>query len=236
MKNREDVSMGIKKWRQWHIMLTLLAKEMSSVSQIGKNTNFSLQHLPKCKCLEKISIFLKHTCSLKENVENLEDNLVSTANTHSEQKLINIHSKACLNTYNLTMSVKTHSLINLRIREQGVIILSPRDISLHSKMYNVDDNGRDAIQPSLFNTYRDMVNTQQLSIYNKMSLTLSKSSNSIITRIFMVDWEDIQEMKLGIQLKETQTLWNIRDPNLQSEDSKSNKCRNTFDQMSGFSR
>ena len=55
----------------------------------------------------------------------------------------------------------------------------PQQISsIHSKMCNVDDNGRDAIQPSLFNTYCGMVNTQQLSMYNKMSQTLSKSPSS----------------------------------------------------------
>ncbi|ELR44602.1 hypothetical protein M91_12106, partial [Bos mutus] len=51
----------------------------------------------KCKCLTKdFHPFLKHTCCLKENVENLEGNLVSTANTHSdnsEHRLpLNIHS------------------------------------------------------------------------------------------------------------------------------------------------
>nr|XP_025124087.1 zinc finger protein 85-like [Bubalus bubalis] len=47
MKDREDVYMDIKKWRQLHIMLTILPKAMSNVSQTGKNTNFSLQHLTR---------------------------------------------------------------------------------------------------------------------------------------------------------------------------------------------
>ena len=48
----------------------------------------------KCKCLRKsFHPFLKHTYSLKGNVENLEGNLVSNGNTHSECKLqLTIHS------------------------------------------------------------------------------------------------------------------------------------------------
>ena len=81
-------------------------------------------------------------------------------------------------------------------------------------MYNVDDNGRDVIQPALFSTYHDMANMGQLSMCNKMSQALNKSSSPpTITRVFMMVWEGIQAMKLGVRLKETHTLWNIRDLN-----------------------
>ncbi|XP_055409567.1 zinc finger protein 382-like isoform X4 [Bubalus kerabau] len=47
MKDREDVYMDIKKWRHLQIMLRVLQKEMSSLSQIGKNSNFNLHYLPR---------------------------------------------------------------------------------------------------------------------------------------------------------------------------------------------
>ena len=88
-------------------------KEMETLTRNPKSTakrneqresNWEKQQLQssisaeKCKCLRKdFHPFMKHTCSLKENVENLEGNLVSTANTHSdnsEHRLrLNIHSK-----------------------------------------------------------------------------------------------------------------------------------------------
>ena len=45
MKDREDVYMDMKRLRELYIRQTLLQKEMSKASQIGENTNFSLQHL-----------------------------------------------------------------------------------------------------------------------------------------------------------------------------------------------
>lgn len=102
-------------------------------------------------------------------------------------------------------------------------------------MCNVDDNGRDVIQPSLFKTYCDMVNIQQLSMHNKMSQTLSKSSSSNNYNSIYGGLRGIQAMKLGVWLKETQTLEH-QGPKFSNKDSKSNECRNTFYQMSGFSR
>ena len=191
----------------------------------------------KCKCLRKdFHPFLKHTCSLKENVENLEDNLVSTANTHSEQRLqLNIHS-----------SVSEHLQFNNECENSQsnqfegsvsrVSLFFPQEIfSLHSKMYNVDDNGRDAIQPSLFNTYRDMVNTQQLSIYNKMSLTLSKSSSSNNYKNIYGGLRRYSGNETRYTVEGDSNLMKHQGPESSNKDSKSNKCRNTFDQMSGFS-
>ena len=37
----------------------------------------------------------------------------------------------------------------------------------HVKMCNVDNNGGDIIQPSLFNTSHDVVNMEELSMCNK---------------------------------------------------------------------
>ena len=44
-KDRENVYMDIKKLRQLHIMITVMQKERSNMSQIGEDTSFSLQHL-----------------------------------------------------------------------------------------------------------------------------------------------------------------------------------------------
>ena len=100
-------------------MLTLLQKEMSKVSQIWKNTNFSFQHLPRSvRVLRKdFQTFLKHTCSLKGKVENLEGNLVSTANTHSENTerrlQLNLHSSMSEHI-KFNNEGKTHNILNLR--------------------------------------------------------------------------------------------------------------------------
>ena len=72
----------------------------------------------KCKSLRKdFHPFLKHTCSLKGNVENLEGNLVSTANTHSENTecrlQLNIHSSMSEHL-KFNNEGKTHNIINLR--------------------------------------------------------------------------------------------------------------------------
>ncbi|XP_040108156.1 zinc finger protein 736-like [Oryx dammah] len=129
----------------------------------------------KCKCLRKdFHPFLKHTCSLKGNVENLKGNLVSTANTHSansERRLrLNIHSSMSeyLQFNNEWANSQSNQFEGSMSR--GSFFFPQEIFSLHSKMYNVDDNGRDKIQPSLFSTYCDMVNTQQLSMYNESDL------------------------------------------------------------------
>ena len=53
-------------------------------SKWGENQLQSSTSDENCKFLSKdLYPFLKHTCSLKGNVESLEGNLVSTTNTHS---------------------------------------------------------------------------------------------------------------------------------------------------------
>ncbi|KAB0336783.1 hypothetical protein FD754_025530, partial [Muntiacus muntjak] len=74
-------------------------KEMETVTEIANITGKSIERPESswekhprqsstfanmCKCLRKdFHPFLKHTCSLKGNVENLGGNLVSIANIHS---------------------------------------------------------------------------------------------------------------------------------------------------------
>ena len=107
--------------------------------------------------------------------------------------------------------------------------------SLHSKMYQVDDNGTDTIQPLLFNTYCDMVNTQQLSMFNKMSHTLSKSSSSNNYKSIYGGVRRYSGNETGYTVEGDSNLIKHQGSESSDKDSKSNKCRNTFDQMSGFS-
>ena len=194
----------------------------------------------KCKCLRKdVHPFLKHTCSLKENVENLEGNLVSTANTHSdncERRLrLNIHSRMSehLQFNNECENSKSKQFQGSVSR---VSLFFPQQISsIQSKIYNVDDNGRDAIQPSFFNTYCDMVNTQQLSRYNKMSQTLSNSSSSNNYKSIYGGLRRYSGNENGYRVEGDSNLRKHQGTETSNKDSKSNKCRNTFDQMSGFS-
>ena len=107
--------------------------------------------------------------------------------------------------------------------------------SLHSKMYQVDDNGTDTIQPLLFNTYCDMVNTQQLSMFNKMSHTLSKSSSSNNYKSIYGGVRRYSGNETGYTVEGDSNLKKHQGPESSNKDSKSNKCRNIFHQMSGFS-
>ncbi|KAM9756395.1 uncharacterized protein ACBT57_009641 [Dama dama] len=136
----------------------------------------------KYKILRKdLHHFLKHACSLKGNMENLEGNLVSIANTCSK----NSQYRLRLNKHS---SMSEHQNFNNEGEDsqynqfegsvsRGSLFFPQQIFFLHSKMYNVDNNGRDIIQPSMFNTYHDMVNTEQLSMCNEMSQALSECSS-----------------------------------------------------------
>ena len=102
-------------------------------------------------------------------------------------------------------------------------------------MYNIDDNERDAIQSSLFKTYCDMVNTQQLSMCNEMSQTLSKSSSSNNYKSIYGGLRRYSVSETGYMAEGDSNLKKHQGPESSNKDSKSNKCRNAFDQMSGFS-
>jgi len=100
-------------------MLTLLQKEKEqSESNLEKHQFQFSTSAKKCKSLRKdFQTFLKHTRSLKGKVENLEGNLVSTANTHSENTerrlQLNLHSSMSEHL-KFNNEGKTHNIINLR--------------------------------------------------------------------------------------------------------------------------
>ncbi|KAM9757655.1 uncharacterized protein ACBT57_010398 isoform 2-T4 [Dama dama] len=192
------------------------------------------------KCLRKdFHPFLKHTCSLKGNVENLKGNLVSTANTHSdssEHRLqLNIHSimSEHLQFNNEWENSQSNQFEGSMTRRS---LFFPQQIfSLHSKMYNVDDNGRDVMQPSLFNTYCDVVDTQQRCMSNKMSQTLSKSSSSNNYKSISGGLRSYSDNEPGYTVEGDSNLMKHQRPESSKKESKSNKFGNTFYQMSDFS-
>uniref|UniRef100_A0A4W2CJX1 Uncharacterized protein n=1 Tax=Bos indicus x Bos taurus TaxID=30522 RepID=A0A4W2CJX1_BOBOX len=194
----------------------------------------------KCKFLRKdVPPFLKHTCSLKRNMENLKGNLVSTAKTdsdNSERRLrLNMHSS--MSEYLQFNNEGSNSQFN---QFEGSVsrasFFFPQEIfSFHFKVCNVDDNGRDAIQPSLFSTYRDMVNIQQLCMYNKMSQALRKSSSSNNYRSIYGGVRRYSGSETGSTVEGDSNLMKHQEPESSNKDSKSKTFRNTFDQMAHFS-
>ena len=230
-------------------------KEMETLTNNAKSTakrneqpesNWEKQQLQsslsaeKCKCLRKdFHPFLKRTYSLKGHVENMQGNLVSIANTHSdncERRLrLNIHSR--MSEHLQFNNEWENSLSNQfeRSKRRESFFFPQRIFSLHSKMYNVDNNGGDIIQPSLFSKYCDMVNTQQLSICNKMSQTLSNSSSSNNYKSIYGGLRRYSGNENGYRVEGDSNLRKHQGTETSNKDSKSNKCRNTFDQMSGFS-
>ena len=172
-------------------------------------------------------------------MENMEGNLVSTANPHSyncERRLrLNIHSGMSEHLqFNTEWENSLSNQFERSVSRESFFF--PRQIfSLHSMIYNVDNNGGDIIQPSLFSKYCDMVNTQQLSICNKMSQTLSNSSSSNNYKSIYGGLRRYSGNENGYRVEGDSNLMKHQGTETSNKDSKSNKCRNTFDQMSGFS-
>ena len=79
-------------------------------------------------------------------------------------------------------------------------------------MYNVDDNGRDVIQPALLSTYHDMANMEQLSMCNTMSQALNKSSSQNNYKSVHDGVRRYSSNETGCEV--VYTLVNIRDLNL----------------------
>ena len=80
-----------------------------------------------------------------------------------------------------------------------------------------------------------MVNTQQLFMCSKMSQTLSKSSSSNNYKSIYGGLRRYSGNETGYMVEGNSNLKKYQGPESSNKDSKSNKCRNTFYQMSGFS-
>ena len=107
--------------------------------------------------------------------------------------------------------------------------------SLHSKMYNVDDNGRDVIQLALFNTSHNMVNREELSMCNKMSQTLSKTSSSNNYTIIYDGVKVYSCNEPGHNFEQASNFMEHQGAQSSHKDSKSSKCKNIFYQASDLS-
>ena len=148
--------MDIKKLKQLHIRQTLLQKVKSNW---GEHQLQSLTSDENCKFLRKdLYPFLKHTCSLKGNVESPEGNLVSTTNTHSNntQYSLRLSKYSSMSEHQKFKNEGENSQYNQfeGFVSSGSLVFHQQIFSPHAKMCNVDNNGRDIILPSLFNTYQ----------------------------------------------------------------------------------
>ena len=162
-------------------------KEMETVTYYAKSTgkrneqcesNWEKHQLQsstsaeKCKCLRTdFHPFLKHTCSLKGNMENLEGNLVSPADTdsdNSERRLrLNIHSSMSEHLQFNNEWANSQSNQFEGSVSRGSFVFPQQIFSLHSKMYHGDDNGTDTIQPLLFSTYKHPLCLSYTLVYSQ---------------------------------------------------------------------
>ena len=183
--------------------------------------------------------FLKHTRSLRGNVENLEGHPVSTPNArsdHSEHRLrLHIHSTTS-EKENFTNDWENSQYNQLEGSVSiGSLFFHQQIGSLQTKMSNVDNNGRDLIQPSLFDTYHDRVNRKQLFMCNNMSQALSRSSNPNSYRSIYDGARNCSCNDSGYNIEQNSDLRKHQAPQSSENDSKSNTCRNIFYRASGLS-
>ncbi|XP_065775524.1 zinc finger protein 708-like [Muntiacus reevesi] len=183
--------------------------------------------------------FLKHTRSLTVNVENLKGHPVSTPNgrsNHSEHRLrLHIHSTT------FEKEKFTHDGENSQYNQlegsvsNGSLFFHQQTGSLQSKMCNVDNNGRDFIQPSLFDTYRDRVDIKQLFMCNNTSQAFSRSSNPNSFQSIYDGARNCSCNDSGYNIEQDSDLRKHQAPQSSDKDSKSNTGRNIFYRASGLS-
>ncbi|KAF4011295.1 hypothetical protein G4228_001956, partial [Cervus hanglu yarkandensis] len=182
---------------------------------------------------------LKHTCSLKGNVENLESHLVSTANTHSNlysehSCLLNIHSNMSGNQ-KLKIEGKNSQYNQFEGSfNKGFLFFNQQLFSPCSKICNVDNNGRDLIQPSLFNTYGGIISVEQLSKCNKMRNALSRSSTPNNYKSIHDGMRSSSCNETGHNVDQDSYLVKQQGHQFSDNNSEHNKCRNIFYQSSNL--
>ena len=182
---------------------------------------------------------LKHACALKGNVENLESHLVSTANTHSNlysehSCLLNIHS-------NMSGHQKLkHEGENSQYNQfegsfnKALLFFNQQLVSSCSKICNVDNHGRDLIQPSLFNTYGGIISVEQLYKCNKMRNTLSRSSTPNNDKSIHDGMRSSSCNETGHNVDQDSYLVKQQGHQFSDNNSKHNKCTNIFHQSSNL--
>ncbi|XP_065776806.1 zinc finger protein 724-like [Muntiacus reevesi] len=182
---------------------------------------------------------LKHTCSLKGNVGILESHLVSTGNTHSNLNsehrcLLNIHSNMSGNQKLKDEGENSQYNQFEGSFNKGFLFSNQQLFSPFSKTFNIDNNGRDLIQPSLLNTYGVIISVEQLSKCNKMRNALSRSSTPN-------NYESIHDGMRSSSCNETghnvdQGSYLVKQQGHQFSDNNSehHKCRNILYQSSSL--
>ena len=180
--------------------------------------------------------FLKHTCSLEKNVENLESHPVSTANNHShlsEHRLrLNIHSKMPENQkFKNEGENSQYNQFNESF-SKGLLFLNQQIFSANSEICNIDINGRDLTEPSLSNTYGGVINMEQLYRCSKMSNALHKSSTPNNYKSMYDGVRSYSCNETGYNLDQDPNVMKYQGLQLSDNDSKSNQYRNVFYQSS----
>ncbi|XP_017918488.1 PREDICTED: putative zinc finger protein 66 [Capra hircus] len=208
-------------------------------SNCGKHPFQLSTSAEKCISSSKgLNQFLKHTRSLKGNVENLESHPVSTANTHanhSEHRLqLHIHSSMSENQKFKNDGENSQYNQFEGSVSKGSLFFHQQTVSLCSKMCNDDSNGRELIPPSLFTAHHDTVNTEQLLMCNNTSQALSKSSTP---NNYKNIYDGVRSHSCNeTRCKTTQDSNSMKHQGPQSsdKDSKNSTWRNIFYQTLGF--
>uniref|UniRef100_A0ABI0NWB6 Uncharacterized protein n=1 Tax=Bos taurus TaxID=9913 RepID=A0ABI0NWB6_BOVIN len=182
--------------------------------------------------------FLKRTRSLKGNVENLESHPVSTANTHSNHSehglRLHIHSSTSENQKFKNDGENSQYNQFEGSVSKGSLFFHQQTVSLCSKMCHVDNNGRELIPPSLFNTHHDTVNTEQLLTCNNMSQALSKSSTPNNYKHIYDGVRNHSCNETGYKTEQDSNPMKHQGPQSSDKDSKNSTCRNILYQISGL--
>ena len=179
---------------------------------------------------------LKHTCSLKGNMEN---HLVSAANTpsilHSEHScLLNIHSNMSGNQKLKHEGENSHHNQFEGSFNKGFLFFNQQRFSPCSKICNVDNNGRDLTQSSLFNTYGGIIGVEQLSKCNKMSNALSRSSTPNSYKSLHDGMRSSSCNETGHSVDQDSYLLKQQGHQFSDNNSKHHKCMNIFYQSSNL--
>ena len=209
-------------------------------SNWAKHPFQSSQSAAQCIFLSNdIHQFLKHTGSLRGNVENLEGHPVSTPNAcsnHSEHRLrLHIHSTTSekekfTNDGENSQYNQLEGSVSIRS-----LFFHQQTGSLQSKMCNVNNNGSDLIQPSLFDAYHDRVNIKQLFMCNNTSQALSRGSNPNSYQSIYDGARNSSCSDSGYNIEQDSDLTKYQALQSSDKDSKSNTCRDIFYRASGLS-
>ncbi|XP_069408545.1 zinc finger protein 724-like [Ovis canadensis] len=193
------------------------------------------------KCISSskgLNHFLKHTRSLKGNVENLESHPVSTPSTPtnlSEHRLrLHMHSSTSENQKFKNDGENSQYNQSEGSVSKGSLFFHQQTVSLCSKMCDVDNNGRELILPSFFNTHHDTVNTEQLLKCNNRSQALSKSSTPNNYKHIYDGVRSHSCNESECKTEQDSNPMKYQGPQSSDKDSKNSTWRNIFYQTSGF--